>query len=55
MEESKMNIVAIEQITLDEQAELDRLNKLEEQRMLTDNEACRQLFLGMKQFWNCEC
>jgi hypothetical protein len=50
-----MNLVAIEQITIDEQEELNRLNKLEEERVLTDVEAYRQLFLSMKQFWNCEC
>lgn len=50
-----MNIEAIEQITSKEQEELDKLNEEAKRRILTGDEASRQLFLEVKQFWDCEC
>lgn len=50
-----MKIIAIEPITQLEKKELEKLEEDEKHRTLLDEEKNRKLFLGMKQFWNCEC
>lgn len=50
-----MKIETIEKITAEEQKELDKLNTEAKQRGLNGDEASRQLFLEVKEFWNCEC
>ena len=50
-----MKIIAIEPATQLEQEELKKLEENEKHRTLSNEEKERKLFLGMKQFWNCEC
>jgi hypothetical protein len=47
-----MKIVAITKIVKKERKELNHLKK---KKVKTNQEKDRELFLGMKQFWNCEC
>ena len=50
-----MNILPIEKITELEKLELDKIKEQSKHRPLTDSEAAREIFLDVKQFWNCEC
>lgn len=50
-----MKILPIEKITGKEKQELKKLNRKERKTGLNKAESCRQFFLDIKQFWNCEC
>jgi hypothetical protein len=50
-----MKILPIEKPTKKDNLELENLNKKEKTKKLTDKEASRQIFLSVKNLWNCEC
>ena len=52
-----MKILPIEKPTDQDNLELEILNKKEKilKQKLTDKESTRQIFIGVKNLWNCEC
>lgn len=50
-----MKILPITSPTEQDKNRLEELKKIEKSRRLTNKEAAEQVFLSVKDLWNCEC